>query len=169
MKEALAVALLVTLAGCGSTPAEPKRTLQSGSAVPLAGITLRLLPGDDPKKALEALVKERGIEAGFVVSAVGSLRKAKVRYADQKDATVLEKKLEVVSLSGLVSSTGGTHLHVSLADSSGGVVGGHLLDGGEVYTTLEVVLGVAPDLRYVREPDERSGYRELFVEVKSSR
>jgi predicted DNA-binding protein with PD1-like motif len=60
-------------------------------------------------------------------------------------------------------STEGSHLHISLSDSTGTTIGGHLVDGCHVYTTAEIVLGIMPDYRFAREQDSASGYKELTV------
>ncbi len=58
------------------------------------------------------------------------------------------------------------HLHLSVADETGAVVGGHLMDGCEVFTTAEVVIGELPGVRFRRELDATYGYRELVVQPK---
>ena len=44
-------------------------------------LPLRLLPGQDLRRALEAAVAERGCHAAFVLSGIGSLAPACVRFA----------------------------------------------------------------------------------------
>ncbi len=44
-------------------------------------IPLRLLPGDDLRRALETKAQETGLEAAFVLQGVGSLRAAVLRFA----------------------------------------------------------------------------------------
>lgn len=154
---------LALLPACGAVPRQ--RGLASPSAAPARMLVVRLLPGEDPKRALEQLVKERGIDAAFVVGAAGSLKRAAVRFADRSETTTLEGKLEVVSLSGAISRSGGSHLHIALAAADGATTGGHLKEGSAVYTTLEVALAVLEGQRFVRELDPRTGYAELFIET----
>jgi predicted DNA-binding protein with PD1-like motif len=45
---------------------------------PLEPLPVRLLPGDDLRARLEAIVGERGIAAAFVLSGIGSLSCAAV-------------------------------------------------------------------------------------------
>src|SRR5438309_2177786 len=94
---------LVALLLAGACAAPPERTLTAGPA-PLRAVCIRLLPGQDPKAELDKLAKEKGIEAGCVLSCAGSLARASVRFANRPEATVIEDKLEIVSLSGTVSS-----------------------------------------------------------------
>lgn len=75
----------------------------------------------------------------------------------------LEGPFEIVSLVGTFSAGGaGCHLHASLADAQGRVVGGHVVGGMEVFTTAEVVLGSCTDLAFRREHDPATGFAELL-------
>lgn len=123
---------------------------------------LRLGPGQDLRDELEAFAKAKGLRAGFVVSAVGSLRELRLRLANQEGATAFPGPVEIVSLSGTLSPDG-PHLHLSVSDSTGRTVGGHLVSGSRVYTTAEIVLGEAQDLDFSRQRDEETGYRELQI------
>ncbi|WP_425559262.1 PCC domain-containing protein [Kistimonas scapharcae] len=57
----------------------------------------------------------------------------------------------------------GSHIHISLSDQKGHVVGGHLKPGAIVHTTAEVALMPMTDVRVTREHCPLSGYRELVV------
>lgn len=122
----------------------------------------RLTPGQDLKRELDAFARAEGLQAGFVITCVGSLRKAVLRPADQQVPLVREQKWEIVSLVGTLSPDG-SHLHIALSDSTGATLGGHLLEGCEVYTTAEIVLGDAHHLRFSREVDPATTFKELRV------
>lgn len=124
--------------------------------------TLRLLPRQPVKETLEAYAREHGLQAAFVLSAVGSLTQYHLRFANQEEGSLGTGHFEVVALSGLLSIHG-THLHMAVSDSTGRTVGGHLLPNNLVYTTLEVVLGEALEQVHVRQPDSTYGYKELKV------
>ncbi|MFB9296714.1 PPC domain-containing DNA-binding protein [Persicitalea jodogahamensis] len=124
--------------------------------------TIRLLPGQDLKRELENYVQKNQIEAGFILTCVGSLTQASLRLADQEVGKSYEGHFEIVSLVGTLS-TNGSHLHASISDSFGQTTGGHLLEGCTVYTTAEIVIGALPDTVYRREPEPASGYNELNV------
>jgi uncharacterized protein len=51
---------------------------------------------------------------------------------------------------------------MSVSDEHGNVFGGHVVSG-TIYTTLELVLGVIPQVDFLREMDTSTGYRELIV------
>jgi predicted DNA-binding protein with PD1-like motif len=121
---------------------------------------VRLEPGDDPRQRLDALRQERAWKGAAVVAAVGSLRHASIRYADQPREATVRGPLEVVSLSGTLGPDG-PHLHLTVADKRGRTRGGHLALGSEVYTTLELVILVLDDVELAREVDPITTYREL--------
>ena len=129
---------------------------------------LRLRPGQDLRRELESFAKAQKLQAGLVLTAVGSLTKAALRLADQSEATEFEGKFEIVSLVGTLSPDG-AHLHVALSDKTGRTVGGHLVEGCTVYTTVELVIGEVEGVRFTREQDAQTGYKELRVVRRGSR
>ena len=124
---------------------------------------LRLGPDEDPKIALMDYVLKNKINSASIVSSVGSLKVTVMRYANQKEATKLDGFREVVSLSGTLGSTSGSHLHLSVSDAKGMTLGGHLAEGSKIYTTLEVVLLSYPDLEFERKIDPKTTYPELSI------
>lgn len=124
---------------------------------------LRLSPGDDLRRALEEAAAAHGWEAAFVVAGIGSLRPAAVRFAGADEATLIDRDLEVLTLQGSLSPRG-AHLHMSIADESGQVQGGHVAYGCRVRTTAEVLVAVLPGWRFRRAPDVRTGFEELVIE-----
>ena len=123
---------------------------------------LRLRPGQDLKHEIMHFVNENGIQAGFVITCVGSLRKAALRLVGQRETRTFNRKFEIVSLTGTVEP-GGAHLHIALADSTGAVIGGHLQGGSTIYTTAEIILGDALGYSFVREYDAETGHLELRI------
>lgn len=123
----------------------------------------RLPPGADLKSSLLAFARQHGLRAASVVTCVGSLQRAHLRFADQEEGVVLEGKYEIVSLVGTFHAEAGGHFHLSISDGQGRTVGGHLLDGNLIYTTAEITLLEATDLEFRREPDSLTGYRELAI------
>jgi predicted DNA-binding protein with PD1-like motif len=136
---------------------------------PDAGIrahAFRLLPGDDLKRELIAHAGRHGLRAAAIVTCVGSLTAATLRFAGRPEATALPGPFEIVALVGTLGG-GAAHLHATLADADGRTVGGHLTDGCPVRTTAEVVLVELPGLAFGRELDAATGYRELVVTRRS--
>lgn len=125
-------------------------------------IAIRLKPGEDLKQSLLQYCIEQQIDAAYMLSCVGSLRQAAIRFANRSEGTVIDQRLEIVSLEGTLSQHG-LHLHIAVSDNEGQVIGGHLLDGSNIYTTAEIVLGIVPNIIFKREVDLLTGYRELSI------
>lgn len=126
---------------------------------------LRLHPGQDLKKELVNFATQNGLEAGFIITCVGSLRYAALRMANKPETVYLEDKFEIVSLVGTLSNDG-PHLHISLSDGNGKMIGGHLQDGSQIYTTAEIVLGDLEDSVFTRPIDPETTYDELVIKPK---
>ena len=134
-------------------------------ASPMSVYALRLRPGQDLRRELESFASRQKLQAGFVVTCVGSLRKTVLRPANQPGPMQIDQKMEIVSLTGTLSPDG-VHLHLAVSDSTGRTLGGHLLEGCEVYTTAEIVVGEAQKLRFRRETDPETTYKELKIEPR---
>lgn len=70
-----------------------------------------------------------------------------------------------MSLVGTINDTG--HLHISLADCKGEVIGGHVMKDLIIYTTAEVVIGECNDALFSREVCDKSGWDELVVSKRN--
>lgn len=125
----------------------------------------RLQPGDDLRKSLAFFCHENCISAASILSCVGSLDTAVLRFAGRENGTTLIGDLEIVSATGTLSLHG-MHLHIAVADANGEMVGGHLMDGCRVRTTCEIVLQEFPSLIFKREHDEHTGYDEISIRKK---
>lgn len=123
---------------------------------------LRLQPGEDLKASLQKFVTERKIRAAAVITCVGSLSHIHLRMAGACEFIQEQAKYEIVSLTGTLSLNG-SHLHISLSDQKGKVTGGHVMEGCVVNTTAEVVIGEISDMIFERQPDEKTGYKELII------
>ena len=127
---------------------------------------LRLSPGDDLRGALQASFREvsqaQCATAACIISAVGSLARAVLRYAAEPGGTEIIAPLELITLSGTLSRDG-VHLHASVADAQGRVTGGHVMPGCIVRTTAEIVLAVLPGWDFSSEMDAATGYKELVA------
>ncbi|NEQ28778.1 MAG: DNA-binding protein [Microcoleus sp. SIO2G3] len=129
----------------------------------MEAIALRLKPQQDLKAELDDFVAKQQIEAACILTCVGSLSEANLRFANQPEGTLLPGKLEIVSLTGVMSMHG-SHYHLAIADSTGRTIGGHLLKGCLIYTTAEIIIGILPQYRFKREYDAASGFRELVID-----
>jgi len=123
---------------------------------------LRIEPGEDLRQALEAALRASGCSAAFVVSGIGSLSAARLRFAGLAEPCLLEGATEIVTLAGTLSPDG-AHLHMSVADARGVLSGGHVATGCVVRTTAEVLVALLPEWSFTREPDPATGYPELVI------
>lgn len=124
-------------------------------------IVERLKPGDELQSALKRIASNHKLKAGVIVSAVGSLSTASLRFASANEATTIEGPLEVVSVTGTISDAS-MHVHLSVSDSAGKTVGGHLMPGCKVFTTIElVILDMSDEWTFDRKTDETTTYLEL--------
>jgi len=129
-------------------------------------LPLRLPPACDLRREIEQAVGARPEQCGFVLSGIGSLAQANLRFAAAESSTLLVEPLEVLSLAGSVTPEG-AHLHASVSTASGSVLGGHLGYGCLVRTTAEVLIAILPEWKLSREHDPASGYQELTISRRS--
>lgn len=123
---------------------------------------LRLKPEQDLKQGLAEFVAANHIQAGFILSAIGSLQTAALRFANQSTHEIFHERFEIVALNGTLSIHG-SHLHLAITDKAGRMLGGHLTDGCIIYTTAEIVIGESPNLTFMRTPDSQTGFLELEI------
>jgi uncharacterized protein len=140
----------------------PRSTLET--------LALRLPPDVDLRQTLQSIAHTENITAGIILSGIGSLKTVALRFAGQNIHTTLAKPLpwridgkhEILTIAGTIG-TGGIHLHMSVANAQGQVIGGHVVDGCIIYTTAEIVIGILPDWRFTRSPDPQTGFLELTI------
>jgi len=149
-------------------------------------VGLRVRPNSDLLSEIKRLAKENKIECGIVLSLVGSLRKGRLRIVFDPNKQYLvynettgermehwrvynvadiEGPLEIVCSEGTISSDSGAHIHVVLSDGKM-LYAGHLIEGNLVYTTVELFIGVLPDVISQRIFDPTTGHKELVLKAK---
>lgn len=122
---------------------------------------LRLLPGQEVFPSYTLLHSSinfmpHGLQAVPVAADVA------LRYAGQEGTTLLNGTFEVISLNGTLEQSG-EHLHLCVSDPHGTMLGGHMMPGCTVRTTLELVIGSLEELAFSRQPCALSGYDELHI------
>lgn len=123
---------------------------------------IRLKPGADLKRSILQFATENKLSAGWIATCVGSLTTCNLRFANQSDGTQMNGHFEIVSLVGTISENG-SHLHLSVSDSTGKTTGGHLMDGCIIYTTAEIVIQSTNSLTFRREKDGSTPWEELMI------
>lgn len=122
---------------------------------------LRLTKGADLKKSILKFAQDNSIEAGVVLSSVGSLTQCVIRNAGATEIIKLYGPLEIISLNGTISKNR-IHLHISVANSDLNVFGGHLQDDSLIDTTVELVILELLTYKFDKQYDFNTGYYELL-------
>ena len=154
--------IFVSAIVAGAAYVDDAKSNISGRSSPARFFAFRLTPGQDLRQELSAFSRREHLQAGAVVTCVGSLTDVSLRFANQDKPTNRQGHFEIVSLVGTLDDTGG-HLHLCVADRDGVAFGGHLVDGCRIYTTAEIVVAELTDLEFRREIDKTFGYKELVV------
>lgn len=136
---------------------------KSASMQKVTVYAFRLKPGEDLRTGIQKMVTQHHIQAGWVNTCVGSLTDYNIRFANQPESSSGSGHFEIVSLVGTLS-VNGSHLHLSISDSTGKTIGGHMSEGCRIYTTAEIVISSASDLVFKRKQDGTTPWEELQVE-----
>ncbi|OYZ11331.1 MAG: hypothetical protein B7Y39_19475 [Bdellovibrio sp. 28-41-41] len=123
---------------------------------------LKLSPGNDLRQSLTGFCKTQQIHAGSIFSGIGSLKTIKLRKANSDSYYESCAPHEILTISGLLSIDG-VHIHLSIADKDARVYGGHLSDGNQIFTTCEIVIASYSNVRFDRELDPSTGFKELKI------
>ena len=128
--------------------------------------SLRLKPGQDLRKTLIDFAQSKDIRAGSIVTCVGALKPFTLRMAgatpQKQDIRTYGDTHEIVSLVGTLTRDD-CHLHISLSNKDGLVIGGHLKEGSLVDITAEIVIIEDGNVAYDREMDTETGFPELVI------
>ncbi|MCY6370810.1 PPC domain-containing DNA-binding protein [Clostridium ganghwense] len=124
--------------------------------------SIRLIRGQDLKEELINFTRENNIKAGCILTCVGCVTRATLRMANASLIKDFENNYEIVSLVGTLCKDG-VHLHISLSDKDGKVIGGHMKENCLVGTTAEIIIGELENVNFTREFDEQTGYDELNI------
>ncbi len=152
MRFAYIILVLLTVFSC-----QQKTAMNNLTAYPI-----RLKPAQDLKTEIENLVNEKQIKAGWISTCAGSLTNYKIRFANHPEGSSDSGHFEIVSLTGTVSANG-SHLHISISDSTGKTIGRHLMDGCKIYTPAEIIILNSNDFVFKREQDGTTPWDELQV------
>src|SRR5215213_1253388 len=108
---------------------------------------IRITEGQDLRRAIADFVAKNNLSASAIISAVGSLKKARLRMAGAQNTDDgirdFDGPFEIVSLMGIPQST--------------------MKEGCIVHTTVELVLASDDRLTFTREVDPATGFDELVI------
>ncbi len=125
-------------------------------------IATRLTRGQDLKLELQKLVTKHNVAAGSVASCVGCVSQISIRLANANHTKLIQAPFEIVSAMATLTPNH-QHVHISVADENGDVIGGHLLEGTIIATTAELIIHRYDTLTFSREHDDSTGYTELTI------
>ena len=127
-------------------------------------IAVRLTDGEDVFMSIKRITEKQKIEAGVILSGVGSLKTSNIRVpvinGEVKYINPID--LEIDALHGTVSKNG-CHVHITVSDREGHAWGGHMKEGCIVRTTCELVIGILDETRFERIQDPQTGFEELKI------
>ena len=148
--------LIFGLAGCNISKKMNMKTTAECYAI-------RLKPGEDLRASIQQFVIAKNIRAGWIGTCAGSLTQYNIRFANQQNGSSGTGHFEIVSLTGTLS-VNGSHIHISVSDSTGRTIGGHLLEGCSIYTTAEIIICESKGLIFKRAKDGTTPWEELQIE-----
>jgi uncharacterized protein len=137
----------------------------------------RLHPGADLIGGLEAACDAEGVRFAAVTSCYGSLSSAGFKFLQIPPGEshprlmdhVMDERVEFMGGQGLICETPdgarATHLHGSVSDATGAVLGGHFVPGrNPVFNNMDFVIQELLDVRLVRAHDPVTDTVEMQVE-----
>lgn len=137
-------------------------------------VTGRIPRGIDLIAGIKQICIENNIKHGYIPMCIGSLITARIIYAiPDKNAPIdfvycspvdIEGPLELLYVQGLIGleDTGeqSLHLHTLLSDKDMKVIGGHVVEGGNIVAaTAEIVIHELDEAEFIRQFDEQTGFR----------
>jgi len=105
---------------------------------------LRVDPGEDVLRSLEAFIAEKRIEQGYVAAGYGTLSAASLHWVCHNRLPTdnlfakQEGGIEILAMNGLIAE-GKPHVHIALSMPNG-AFGGHLEPGSICYVLCEIII-----------------------------
>ena len=99
----------------------------------------KLETGRDLLISLQEMAKKEN-KAGYILSVVGNLSKARIQCPGKKQSTLIKNTLEIISLNGTIDPKS-CHLHISFSDGNCNVWAGHLKEGTIILKTADMLIG----------------------------
>ncbi|MEM2901303.1 MAG: DNA-binding protein [Candidatus Bathyarchaeia archaeon] len=133
----------------------------------LGGVFISKLDyGSDMLESIKSLAKEKGVKSG-VFFAIGAVSRARFSYYDQSERRYVEvevdEPLEVLSCMGNIAYLGGemiVHGHVTFGRKNGEALGGHLVNGVQVFSG-EVLMMKVEGFNLTRAYDQLTGLNQI--------
>tara|TARA_Y100001968_G_C19236364_1_gene657108 strand:+ start:276 stop:893 length:618 start_codon:yes stop_codon:yes gene_type:complete len=104
---------------------------------------VKLSPETDLLSSLHDLAIKQNSD-GYILGIVGNLSSASFQCPGRNQPEVLHGNLEIITLNGTISPKG-SHLHLSISDTTCRVFGGHLERGSKVLKGVDLLVGFLND------------------------
>ena len=79
-------------------------------------------------------------KAGYILSVVSNLSKARIQCPGKKQSTLIKNTLEIISLNGTIDPNS-CHLYISFSDGNCNVWAGHLKEGTIILKAADMLIG----------------------------
>jgi len=101
-------------------------------------------------------------KAGYILSVVGNLSKARIKCPGKKQSTIIKNNLEIITLNGSIDPKS-CHLHISLSDGNCNVWAGHLEEGTIILKEADLLIGFLDENFIKKEKITNKKKVEIFI------
>ena len=108
----------------------------------------------------EMAIKEN--KAGYILSVVGNLSKARIQCPGKKQSTLIKNTLEIVSLNGTIDPNH-CHLHISFSDGNCNMWAGHLNEGTIIFKAADMLIGFLDENLIKKEKNIHNKQVEIYI------
>jgi len=131
-------------------------------------ICLYMSHGDDFLQCIESAAREKDIQSGVVLSAIGTFDRVRIRhikhtqFPGEMASVELEGPVELCSVDGIIADYK-PHLHTTMSIRGKELISGHLAEGCSILYLGEVVIAKLKGRVLAREDDPASGTPRLVA------
>ncbi len=108
----------------------------------------------------EMAIKEN--KAGYILSVVGNLSKARIQCPGNIHSTLIQNTLEIISLNGTIDPNH-CHLHISFSDGNCNVWAGHLKEGTIIFKAADMLIGFLDEKLIKKEKIIHNKQVEIYI------
>ena len=108
----------------------------------------------------EMAIKEN--KAGYILSVVGNLSKARIQCPGKKQSTLIKNTLEIVSLNGTINPNH-CHLHISFSDGNCNIWAGHLKEGTIILKAADMLIGFLDENFIKKEKNIHNKQVQIYI------
>ena len=121
----------------------------------------KLERGRDLLISLQEMAKKEN-KAGYILSVVGNLSKARIQCPGKKQSTLIKNTLEIISLNGTIDPNS-CHLHISFSDGNCNVWAGHLNEGTIILKAADMLIGFLDENLIKKEKIIHNKQVEIYI------